>query len=189
MKIRKNRRPETKQTRGTVADSSPSWTSCRRSWSRKPSWTGCPQWQPPAHGADGDEAGRNRRRRRSGSADCLRRDYRIDGSCTNLLFCSDCLRRAAGGQREGAVGGRRLRTAAGRNTAGDERKRDLAQQAQRIAAAIFARSRGTTPDPPATEAGRGGIRDGGQAAARIREDGRGSGQDPRRRTGSGWEPR
>jgi hypothetical protein len=27
MKIRKNRRPETKQTRGTVADSSTSWTS------------------------------------------------------------------------------------------------------------------------------------------------------------------
>jgi hypothetical protein len=48
---------------------------------------------------------------------------------------------------------------------------------------------GICPDPPVVDAGRGGIRGGGRAAAGIHEDGRRSGQFPRRRTGSGQDPR
>jgi hypothetical protein len=194
MKIRENRRPETKQTRGRV-DGGPGrgnrvGQSARNGSHRRRN----------RDDADGDEAGRSRRQRRSGSADCLRRDYRIDGSCTNLL-CSDCLRRAAGGRRQGAVGGRRQPSAAGRcrrrttaagkprSARGDGRNRGRAQQAgadggDRVAQ-IRPRQRrgGEKPRRPDLPRGRPRIWTGSATTDGRWPDLRDGGRDPR------WRPR
>jgi hypothetical protein len=91
-------------------------------------------------GADGDDGGAD-----PDPQTVLRRDYRVDGSCTNLL-CSNCLWRATSGGRCR----RRMTAAAGRSSRGQS------ADPPRSARGRGTRSRGrkgrVRPDPPVAEA-------------------------------------